>query len=879
MRWLAIITALFISSLVSAQDQAGVDIPFEKLEELSVLNALQLLDRDYDIAFSYNPESLEGLRVPDNLTGVSSVKDFLNICLNESPITFELISSTYVLYLRKKVKTADEPKNFNLTGKIIDKKTNEALPFAAVELKGTNRATTANTDGKFTLIRVPSDTLNLIVNYLGYRPLVINLSAVDIDEELVCKMSVQKRFLPSIQVSAQTPELLKVEKEPGKLTFNPKQISMLPNLGENDLFSALRRFPGIQGGADANSGLLIRGGQSDQNLVLFDGISVYHVDHFYGFITAFNPNVVKNVQVYKGGYEARYGGRASGVVDVTGIDGNKTEPSLQLEANLLSANLVAELPIIQEKGSLVLAYRRSFTDLFQSPTYQNMFNNVANSSIPNTEDNNTDVFSDSEEPNFSYYDLNAKFNFQPNNKDNFTLSYYQSEDDLQYTFEGTFEGLRRSSEDDTQWGNTGGSVRWSRQWNSKFFTYANYSNSTYKSELDADESFFFTEDTTLLSQIFYEQRSEVNDQTFRFDSQWDLNAKTSLRFGYWLSDYSLSLEAQNQDIILQDSVQNSQVHSSYISLERKWDKLKITGGLRPVYYHQTSDWYIEPRLSALFDLSQTLTLKASYGIYHQFIRRLNERSLYLSVPETWTLTGKETIPELRSDHYIAGFTVNRDGWVFDVEGYHKFERGAVEYLFPEFGNPTGNLEQFAIDGNRRIFGADVMLKRKLRNQNLLLSYSFLDAQSRYNDVNGGNYFKSTGFSEHEINAVYNYEFKRWDFSLGLVVASGTPYTPVLGTFIVTLPNGEDQQYVSLGGINSANLEWYHRLDLGVNYTVPLKNGVLQAGFSVYNLYNNRAIKYVDYFIIPEENSDFFSLGQRNILSLGITPSVFLKLKI
>lgn len=879
MRCLAIIIALFLSSLVSAQNQEEQNIPFQKLEKLSLVKALQLLDREYDIAFSYNPESLGGLKVPENLEAVHSVKSFLTSSLDGSEITFELISSTYVLYPRTKPNITEERKNFTLTGKIIDEKTNEALPFAAVELKGTNRATTANTDGKFTMIKVPSDTLNLIVNYLGYRPLVINLSTVDIDKELVCKMIVQKRFLPSIQVSAQTPELIKVEKEPGKLTFNPKQISMLPNLGENDLFSALRRFPGIQGGADANSGLLIRGGQSDQNLVLFDGISVYHVDHFYGFITAFNPNVVKNVQVYKGGYEAQYGGRASGVVDVTGIDGNKSEPSLQLEANLLSANIVAELPIIQEKGSLVLAYRRSFTDIFQSPTYQNMFNNLANSSIPNTHDNNTDVFSDSDQPDFSYYDLNAKFNFQPNDRDNFTLSYYQSEDDLKYTFEGSFEGLRRSSEDDTQWGNTGGSVRWSRQWNSKFFSYINYSNSTYKSQLDADESFFFTDDSTLLSQIFYEQRSEVNDQTFRFDGQWDLNAKTSLRFGYWLSDYSLSLQAQNQDIILQDSVQNSQVHSSYISLERKWNRLKITGGLRPVYYDLSSKWYPEPRLSALYNLSQTVTLKASYGIYHQFIRRLNERSLYLSVPETWTLTSEETIPELRSDHYIAGFTVKRNGWVFDVEGYHKYERGAVEFLFPEFGNPTGNLEQFAIDGKRRIFGADLMLKRKLRNQNILLSYSFLDAQSRYDDVNGGNYFNSTGFSEHEINAVYSYEVKRWDFSLGLVVASGTPYTPVLGTFIVTLPNGEEQQFVSLGGINSANLEWYHRLDLGVNYTVPLKKGILQAGFSVYNLYYNRAIKYVDYFIIPEENSEFFSLGQRNVLSLGITPSVFLKLKL
>ena len=879
MRWFAIIIALLLSFSAFSQKRPQVPIPFEKLEGMSLEKALRFLDREYDIAFSYNPESVTNIYITEDLKNVASIDDLLNRSLQNSNITFEKIASTYVLYPKAKSQAPVKNSNFTLSGRIIDGKTNEALPFATLEIKGINRATTANTDGKFTLMQIPSDTLNLVITYLGYRPLVINLSTVDVNEELVCEMTVQKRFLPSIQVSARTHQLIKVEEEPGKITFNPKQISMLPNLGENDLFSALRRFPGIQGGADANSGLKIRGGQSDQNLVLFDGISVYHVDHFYGYITAFNPNVVKNVQVYKGGYKAKYGGRASGVVNVTGIDGNKSEPSLTVEANPLSANFVAELPVIKDKGSLVLAYRRSFTDIFQSPTYQNMFNNLANSSIPNTEANNTDVFSSTEQPDFSYYDLNAKFNFQPNKKDNFTLSYYQSEDKLKYTFEGTFEGLRRSSEDDTKWGNRGGSIRWSRQWNTRFFTYFNYSNSTYKSKLNADESFFFTDDSTLLSQIFYDQQSDVKDQTFRFDSQWDINPKTSLQFGYWASDYKVSTQAQNQDIILQDSVQNGQVHSTYISLERKFKKLKITAGLRPVYFNKLQNWFTEPRLSARYDLSGTLALKAAYGIYHQFIRRLNERSLYLSVPETWTLTGDKTIPELRSDHYILGFTVKRDGWVFDVEGYHKFEHGAVEYLFPEFGNPTGNLEQFAIGGNRKIFGADIMLQRKLRNQTILLSYSYLDAQSRYDGINSGNYFRSTGFSKHEVNAVYNYEWKRWDFSLGLVVTSGTPYTPVSGTFIVTLPNGEKQQYVSLGGINSENLDWYHRLDLGVNYTIPLKKGVLQAGFSIYNLYNHRAIKYVDYFIIPEEGSDFFTLGQRNVLSLGITPSVFLKLKL
>src|SRR5690606_1885737 len=202
----------------------------------------------------------------------------------------------------------------------------------------------------------------------------------------------------------------------------------------------------------------------------------------------------------------------------------------------------------------------------------------------------------------------------------------------------------------------------------------------------------------------------------------------------------------------------------------------------------------------------------------------------------------------------------------------------VDFLLPEFGFATGDLDQFNIGGNRKIFGVDIMIKRSFRNQNVLLNYSFIDSKSKYKNVNNDAYFPGSGIAAHEFNAIYNFEVKRWDFSVAFVLASGEPYTPVLGTFVVTLPNGDEQQYVSLGGLNSKQLEWYHRLDVAVNYTVPLRNGVFEVGASIYNVYNNLGIKYIDYYQMPHDGSNFYSLGQRDILSLGFTPSLFLKVK-
>src|SRR5690554_215234 len=723
-------------------------------------------------------------------------------------------------------------------------------------------------------MNIPSDTLIVKITYLGYMPLQISLKNKAPDEALLCELVSQERRLPQVQVLAPGYEILEVNERPGHLTFDPAKISTLPNLGENDVFSALRKLPGIRGGIDASSGLKIRGGSSDQNLVMFDGITVYHVDHFYGFLSAFNTNVIKNIQIDKGGYSAKYGGRTSGVVNITGIDGNKVNPSLMVEASSLSASVEAELPIVPNKASLVFSYRRSFTDIIQSTNYKNLFNNIYNWSIPASGSSNTNVFDGDTEPDYVFSDLNAKVHFIPSNKDEISLSYYQGSDDLSMKFNGNSQDLRRISEDQTNWGNEGGSVKWSRKWNKRLFTYGNFGISSYKSHLDADDSYFFMNSDTLLSRIFYMQRNEVNDKTLRLDNTWDINSRSRLEFGYWNSHYEIINRAQNQNEIIRDSTSTGRLQAVYAELTHDIGKWKIIPGVRGSHFKD--EFYIEPRLALTYALNEKINFKAAYGVFRQNIRRLNERSLYLSIPETWTLTGSSTVPVLESHHYVLGFLYSVKDWQFDLEGYHKYEIGTVEYLFPEFGFATGDLGEFAIGGSRKIFGVDVLIKRSFVNQYILLTYTYLDSKSKYDQVNDGVYFTSSGTSIHELNLVYSYELKRWNFSAAFVVSSGEAYTPVLGTYIKTDPKGDQEQVLEMGEINSERLKAYSRFDLGVNYTIPLKRGMFQVGASVYNLFNTQSVKFIDYYQIPVEGSEFYNLGQRNVSALGITPSVFVK---
>ena len=874
--FLWVICILLMNPVFSQTEKEGID--YQSLTGLTLEDALKFLNTNHQINFSYNPDALEGIRINNVPESIKDTGSFLQWALTETELDFEYISNTYVIFPRSEseVKTS-QTSTFSIKGRVLDKTTRESLPFATIVVPGTKITSTTNTDGKFSLMNIPSDTLTIKITYLGYMSLEIPLIKQSATAELLCELTSQERRLPQVQILAPSYEILEIDQRPGHLTFDPAKISTLPNLGENDVFSALRKLPGIRGGIDASSGLKIRGGASDQNLVMFDGITVYHVDHFYGFLSAFNTNVIKNIQIDKGGYTAKYGGRTSGVVDITGIDGNKVNPSLLVEVSSLSASVEAELPIVPNKASMVFSYRRSFTDFIQSGNYKNLFNNIYNSSIPAPGNSNLNIFDGSSEPDYVFSDLNAKVHFIPSQKDEIALSYYQGSDDLNMEFDGNTQNLRRISQDQTTWGNKGGSVKWSRKWNKQLFTYGNYGVSTYKSHLDAGDSYFFMNTDTLLSRIFYEQRNEVNDHTLRLDNTWDINSNSRLEFGYWNSRYEIKNQAQNQNKIIRDSTSTGRLQAVYAELTHGMGKWRISPGIRGSQFKD--EFYLEPRLALTYSLNEAMSFKGAYGIFHQNIRRLNERSLYLSIPETWTLSGISTIPVLESNHYVLGVLYSVKDWQFDVEGYHKYETGTVDYLYPEFGFATGDISEFAIGGSRKILGLDALIKRAFRNQYILLTYTYLDSKSKYDDVNSGAYFTSSGTSTHELNLVYSYELRRWDFSAAFVVASGEAYTSVIGTYIITDSNGGQKQMIEMGDINSERLNTYNRLDLGMNYSIPLKRGVFQMGASVYNLLNTRVTKFIDYYQMPQEGSQFYNLGQRNIPSLGITPSIFIKLKI
>jgi len=265
----------------------------------------------------------------------------------------------------------------DIKGYILDASSGESLPHANITVKGMRIGATSDKDGYFIMVNPPEDVDTLEIFYMGYTTQLVSLIEKDLSEPIIVKMSQSFLETETITVTADDYQIWKTADEVSQVTLSPMQLSTLPNLGEVDIFRSLQLLPGISGVGDGFASLYVRGGTPDQNLVLLDGMTVYHVDHFFGFFSAFNADAIKDVQVYKGGFPAGYGGRLSSVVDLTGKTGDINKTRVGIGLNLLSINGILELPLFNN-ASLVISGRRAYTDIIQSGLYTNLYDFISN---------------------------------------------------------------------------------------------------------------------------------------------------------------------------------------------------------------------------------------------------------------------------------------------------------------------------------------------------------------------------------------------------------------------------------------------------------------------------------------------------------------------
>ena len=752
-----------------------------------------------------------------------------------------------------------------LSGFIRDGQSGEILIGANVVESGKPNGTTADNNGYFALVvKVPC---TLKISFVGYKPLDLsftNRKDTLLNIELEPGQDIDEVVVKGIRTPMSNISTLKIS-----------EIKQLPALGgKPDVMKSMQLLPGIQAQNEGSSLLLVRGGDPGQNLYLFDNVPIIYVNHLGGFMSVFNPDIINSIDLYKGGFPARYGGRLSSVVDITQREGDRAALKGSLSVGVTDVSFTVEGPTKLPNSSFIVTGRKTLTDpllmLFSWISEANDF-----------------------VVGYGFHDLNGKFSWKPDEKNSFHLNLYQGDDYLNFWSSDKTNTGRQKSHQGNAWGNWLASARWNHVVSSRVFWSNSISYSRYRLNVTAK----YAEKDTIWHQV-YDQAyvSTVSDLSWRSNLKIQVLKGWSVETGVQASYLSHTPNAFYQfgePLVSADEKIRAFEPSLY--LDNRFDlsgHLVADLGARLVYYttEGLSCLSFEPRARIGLNFLEGQQLHVSYQRVSQ-----NEQLLFTAGSimnnEVWVPVMPGIAPA-RSDQYTAGWSggFNRDRFSAEITGYYKTMSNLATYRegYNSLMGDTDWRNKVVTGGTGTSYGVELMFKKNYGDWTGFVSYAWSHTTRQFPQINKGQEFTFDFDRPHTASLNINHKFnEKWSASLTWVYQTGLPYTPVLGRQLTlnTEPdeNGNFGYYETLlyGERNSARMKDYHRLDVGVNYnTVTRRNRRATWTFSVYNLYN-RHNPYFYYFNTdatggydrPERMTDYKPANLYQMSFFPIIPSV------
>jgi hypothetical protein len=596
-----------------------------------------------------------------------------------------------------------------------------------------------------------------------------------------------------------------------------RDAKVLPALfGEVDIIKTIQLKPGISSGSEGSAGLYVRGGGADQNLIVLDEAIVYNANHLFGFFSTFNADAIKDVKVIKGGFPSQYGGRLSSVIDVKLKEGNNKKFSGAGGLGAISSRLTLEGPIIKNKSSFMVSGRRTYVDLITNSINRANRTKLDYNPIPA----------------YSFYDLNAKLNYQLGPKDHIYLSGYFGRDVFSFDdddFDFNFN-----------WGNATGTVRWNHQFDAKLFSNTTFTFSDYKYNI-----------SNKLTGFSFDLGSSIKDVNFKNDFYYTLNNHHTLRFGIQATYHQFEvgrLKAGSDDGLVSFSAgQNYSGWESgiYISDEAKLsERLKLNTGIRLSAFHNDQRTYVslEPRIATRYTLNERLSLKASYAHMNQYVHLVSNSGIALPT-DIWFPSTNVVKPEI-SDQFALGYAfLLGNKFLLTHEFYYKFLDRQIE--FKDHANLFANddIEDEFTFGDGYAYGMEFGLEKNEGKLTGWMGYTLaLIRKGGFEDIMGGAYFPPRHDRRHDLSLVGILKLSRkFTLTAAFVYGSGDISWLPVGRFILQdQQGGEFQPVVPVyQDRNTFRLPPYHRLDLGLVIQFFPKWGDSNLTISIYNAYDRR----------------------------------------
>lgn len=732
--------------------------------------------------------------------------------------------------------------NFTISGYIEDAQSSEALISANVFEGNTKLGTVSNLYG-FYSITLPKDSVYLSFSYIGYESEIIGIY---LDKDVTLDVSLNSTAtLKQVEIVATNSVKIEEESQMSRIEVPIQQIKKIPALlGEVDVLKALQLLPGVQSGGEGQSGLYVRGGSPDQNLILLDGVPVYNANHLFGFFSVFNADAIKDVKLTKGGYPARYGGRLSSVLEINMKEGNKQEFHGSGAVGIISSKLSLEGPIIKDKASFIVSGRRTYIDVLARPIIKASFK-------ANGSDGNVGYF---------FYDLNAKVNYKISDKDKLYLSAYTGDDKFFVDITEEFEGNSDRIQTELGWGNFTTALRWNHLWTNKLFsnvsaTYTKYNFSTLVgSEFDA-----VIDGEQEREQFSIAYDSGIRDYAVRLDFDYLPTPNHFVRFGGLLMQHRFNPGEFNlMSEITAAGFPTTSIDTTFgqvlvdaieynVFFEDDWkinSTLKLNAGVHFSGFNLKEQGYtsIQPRISVRQLLPGKIALKASFATMRQYTQFLTNENIGLPWDQ-WLPTTKEVKPQ-DSWQAAIGFAKTLDnGYEISLEGYYKEMNNLISYAEGASFFSIEPWENLVTQGEGRSYGGELFVQKKQGKFTGWLGYTLSWSERRFDDKNFGEWYPFKYDRRHDISLVGIYEFSdRINFAATWVYGTGNAVTFAESRIPLLSQNGFGE-YVSTVDLfktrNNFRQEAYHRLDVNVDFIKQKKRHKRIWSVGAYNAYSRK----------------------------------------
>lgn len=720
--------------------------------------------------------------------------------------------------------------NYILKGKVYDLLTHEQLEGVAVGVKQfPTNGTVTDGKGEYKLRLAPGE-YTLVFRLLGYHQLEIPVKMEAKDQVFNVDLEAESLSLNEVEISVLKKDENVKGIQMGMERLEVKAISRIPVLfGEKDILKTIQLLPGVQTAGEGNSGFYVRGGSSDQNLILIDNATVYNPSHLFGFFSTFNSDAVQDMTIYKGLMPAQYGGRLSSALDVAMRDGNMNDYTITGGIGLISSRLTVEGPIQKNKSSFIVSGRRTYADALGRLAGVEA---VKNSSL-------------------YFYDLNAKLSYVLSDRDKITLTGYYGEDIL---------GMKDITK--IGWGNGIAALKWNHIFSDRLSssTSFNFTNYSY----DVNINFIRTSNFKISSRIM--DYNFIQEFTFLPNEHHNIKMGFNSVFHH-LTPGNVDIADGSQFVGL-DSFKKRKGwdNSLYINDNIKVnDRLELGLGLRfstssvlggGEFYEYDKDmnitkktatkngefvktyYNIEPRISSVFHLNETSSLKAAFARTAQNMHLLKISNMEATPTDRWLFNTNFIEPEI-SNQVSLGYFRNFDDNMFEfsAEVYYKNLENQMDYKDGTVNvHQTENLEPFLLKGKGRAYGLELFLKKKYGRFNGWIGYTLSRSERKIDGINNGDWYIANQDRTHDLSIVGMYELNRkWTLSATWVYTSGAPISFPSARYVV---DGHVLYYYDKR--NNFKTPAYHRLDLGATCILKkTKKFSSELSFGLYNAYGRK----------------------------------------